>query len=87
MALSTWHEYFLADVIGQLVDTSMHLVERCRNGELVNLQLVASVVQCLCKASNVLYHRHSRRHHYTTLFIKLAGYKNRNHLNNIYKMV
>jgi len=49
MALTTWRDEFLSDVIAPLVDASLQLMNLDRAGVPVNLQLVASVAHCLGK--------------------------------------
>ena len=47
MSLNTWRDYFLDDLMTALVDASLQLIGRRRRGEQVDLQLVASVVNCI----------------------------------------
>jgi len=47
MALNIWRDYFLVDLTVPLIGASLKLIERNRNGELVDLQLVSNVLRCL----------------------------------------
>ena len=60
-ALMAWRDNFLSDLIIPLVDASLQLMELDRSGELVDLQLVKSVVDCLGKTYPLSGIRYLRR--------------------------